>query len=52
MPCNVVVFEDEKGNIVVSFAKPKEIFKLVDAPEMSDLAVKVDGMIAKAFRSL
>ena len=52
LPCNVIIFEDEKGNIVVSFAKPKEMFKLVDAPGMSDLATKVDGMISKAFGSL
>ena len=29
LPCNVIIFEDEKGNIVVSFAKPKEIFSRV-----------------------
>ena len=52
LPCNVIIFEDEKGNIVVSFAKPKEMFKVVDAPGMADLATQVDGMISKAFRSL
>lgn len=52
LPCNVIIFEDEKGNIVVSFAKPKEMFRLVDAPRMADLATMVDGMILKAFESL
>jgi uncharacterized protein (DUF302 family) len=52
LPCNVIIFKDEKGNIVVSFAKPKEMFKLVEDQRLSDLAAKVDGMIKAAFDSL
>jgi uncharacterized protein (DUF302 family) len=52
LPCNVIIFEDENGKIVVSFAKPKSLFKLVDDPKLEDLAATVDEMIAKAFRAL
>jgi uncharacterized protein (DUF302 family) len=52
LPCNVIIFEDDKKNIVVSFAKPKEIFKLVEEQRLSVLATQVDRMIEAAFNSL
>lgn len=52
LPCNVILFEDDEGQIVVSFARPGELFKLVDRPEMGSLAEQVDGMIRGAFEAL
>jgi uncharacterized protein (DUF302 family) len=52
LPCNVIVFENPMGEYVVSFAKPTELFTLVDRPEMAGIAEQVDGMIAAAFEAL
>ncbi len=52
LPCNVIIFEDESGKIVVSFVRPESLFRLVDDPALAELAASVDGMIERAFRSL
>ena len=52
MPCNVVVFEEEDGTLAVSFIDPKEMFKVVDNPDVEPLAKEVDEMLKKVFESL
>jgi len=38
LPCNVVVFEDDDGGVVVSAVNAEEMFKVVDRADLSDLA--------------
>ena len=52
LPCNVILFEDEQKNIVVSFLRPKEMFKLINTPQMEEIAEQVDELINKAFKLL
>jgi len=52
LPCNVIVFENDDQTFTVSFAKPKEMFKLVDKSEMAAVAEEVDAMIRAAFELL
>jgi len=51
LPCNVVVFEEQDGSVSVSAVDPKEMFKVVDRPEMADLAGKVGEALTKAIES-
>jgi len=52
LPCNVIVYEEEGGDVVVSAASPKEMFKLVNRPDLADLAEKADALIKAAYRSI
>ena len=52
LPCNIIIFEDERGRIMVSFAKPNVLFELIKDPILTELAKTVDDMIGNAFRSL
>jgi len=52
LPCNVIVFENDDQTFTVSFAKPKEMFKLVDKSEMAAVSEEVDAMIRAAFELL
>lgn len=46
LPCNVIVFEDG-DSVVVSAIVPSEMFKIVDSPEVADLAGEVDAKIRR-----
>jgi uncharacterized protein (DUF302 family) len=48
LPCNVVVFEDERHELAVSIAKPLEMFKTVDNPALEPLAREVDAKLQRA----
>ncbi len=41
LPCNVVVREAENGSVTVTFMDPEAVLKLVDRPEVADLAKEV-----------
>lgn len=41
LPCNVVVREAENGTVVISFMDPESVLKLVDNPEVGELAKQV-----------
>ena len=43
LPCNVVVMEEDDGSITVSAVNPAEMFKVVDNPELQEIAGEVDG---------
>jgi len=52
LPCNVVVFEEDDGTVTVSMVNPKEMFKVVENPELSSLAGEVDAKIMGALEAV
>ncbi len=52
LPCNVVVFEEDDGTVTVSLVNPREMFKVVDNPEMVSVADQVDTKIKNVFQAL
>jgi uncharacterized protein (DUF302 family) len=48
LPCNVVVYDDDRGGSVVAFINALERFKAVDRPEMQGLAEQVDAKLRRA----
>ena len=48
LPCNVVVYEDDNGKVAVSFINPKEMFKVVDNPDVQGIAEEVDAKMRRA----
>jgi uncharacterized protein (DUF302 family) len=45
LPCNVVVFEEDDGTVTVSAVNPREMFKVVENPDMEGVAEQVDAKI-------
>ena len=52
LPCNVVVFDEDDGTTTVSFANPKELFKIVEKPGMEELAEEVDAKLLSALAAV
>ena len=52
LPCNVVVFEEEDKTVSVSAVNPKEMFKVVDNPDVAGIAEKVDAKIRSVMDAL
>ena len=52
MPCNVLVYEEDDGSTTVSFARPEEMFKLVNLPLLEPLMEEVSAAIWRAFDSV
>lgn len=52
LPCNVVVMQEDDGQITVSIAKPMEMFKPVDNPALLPLATEVDSKLLKVMEAL
>lgn len=52
LPCNVTVFEDDEGAIVVSVVEPREMFKIVDKPGLAWLADEVGDRLDRVIESL
>ncbi|MCB9475824.1 MAG: DUF302 domain-containing protein [Deltaproteobacteria bacterium] len=48
LPCNVIVFENDEGKVVVSFARPKALFQIIDNPDVAAMAEQVEELIRKA----
>ena len=42
LPCNVIIYEQDDGTSEVSIINPAEMFKLVDQPDLANLATQVD----------
>lgn len=41
LPCNVVIREEENGDMTVAFMDPQAVLQLVDRPEIAELAGQV-----------
>ncbi len=52
LPCNVIVYENDDHGVVVSIASPKDIFKLVDKPEMQPMADEITSKLQNAIDAL
>ncbi len=52
LPCNVIVYEEDGGEVTVSLADPIEMFKAIDNPELLGIAEKVKAMLERVRNSL
>jgi uncharacterized protein (DUF302 family) len=48
LPCNVVVAERDEGGSIISALNPREIFSLVNKPEVEPLAEEVTTRLQRA----
>ena len=47
LPCNVVVREDDAGDVHVSAVSPRAMFQVVDNPAMGDIAGQVEARLER-----
>lgn len=52
LPCNVVVREDAAGKIQVEFMDPDAVLKLVDRPEIAELAREVRQRLERVMNNI
>lgn len=52
LPCNVVVTEEASGNAVVSAVDPVVQFKVVNRPELEEVAKEVRGKLERALAAI
>jgi uncharacterized protein (DUF302 family) len=52
LPCNVVVAEEEDGRISVSIASPKAMFRMVDNPDLADVADQAEAKLLRVLGKL
>lgn len=52
LPCNVVVYESEDGDIVVSAADASEVLDVTDNPELEPIAAEIKELIENAVATL
>lgn len=52
LPCNVVVREEADTTITVAFMDPEAVLKLVDKPEVTDIAREVRALLQKVCTGL
>ncbi len=52
LPCNVVLREEESGEITVSFMDPVAVLQLVDRPEVKELANEVKQRLQRVEKAL
>ena len=52
LPCNVVVQEDEKGDVLVSVIDPRSMFKLIENPQLDSVAADVADMLSAVLDSI
>ena len=52
LPCNVVVREEESGEITVSFMDPESVLDLVGKPGMKEIALEVKAKLVRVRDSL
>ena len=51
LPCNVIVYEKEKG-VVVSIVKPTVAMEMIDNKGLKQLAIQVEQQLKKVFDSM
>lgn len=52
MPCNVVLFEEEDGQLAVAIAKPAALFQPIDNDEVAPMAKELDQKVLRVLESL
>ena len=52
LPCNVIVFENDKGGASVSVMDPGIMTKLIDNPEVAEVAKEVREKLDRALKSI
>jgi len=52
LPCNVIVFEGERGDVTVSIANPRRMFELVETPGVEEMVERVYEKLSRAAASL
>jgi len=52
LPCNVLIYENEDGGVVISAMDPEAAFQLVGNPDVDCIAKEVRERIAKAMEKL
>ena len=52
LPCNVLVREDENGQVHVSFMDPESVLSLVDHPHVVPLAAEVKSKLQRVLEAL
>jgi uncharacterized protein (DUF302 family) len=52
LPCNVLVRQDEAGQVYVSFMDPEAVMSLVDDPSVEPLAAEVKGRLERVMGAL
>lgn len=52
LPCNVVMAENDKGEVVVSAIDPVKMFELVDRPEVAGVAKEVKTLLTQVVEAL
>lgn len=52
LPCNVVVREDENGNVIVAFMDPESVLSLVGDPQVEPLASEVKARLERVMAAL
>ncbi len=52
MPCNVVLFEEEDGQLAVAIAKPEALFQPIDNKEVEPMVKELDQKVNRVLESL
>jgi uncharacterized protein (DUF302 family) len=52
LPCNVVVRQDESGQVLVEFMDPNAVLELVNKPEITTLASEVRQKLERVMQAL
>lgn len=52
LPCNVLVYENAAGEVVVSALNPHEMMRLADNPALEPIAVDAEARLQTALNSL
>jgi len=52
LPCNVVLRENEDGDVVVSFMDPEAVFQLVDRDDIKSVATDVKASLERVCAAL
>ena len=52
LPCNVIIYENEKGKIVVSALNPKEAMSVAKVDKLNELADEVNEIMIEAVKEI
>jgi uncharacterized protein (DUF302 family) len=52
LPCNVIVYEDDSANTVVSAINPEAAMGMIDNPKLKEIAAQVSGKLKTVIENL